>query len=326
MACKVLALALLAVGCGAQPQQIPSELQLLQLTAAAGRAVDFTVQVELKRRPFGPFASKTTSDHVTFAQGKLATCISTLKSRLETDLSASVTVTGAVGVIAGSGGTDEAHIFLMVEGLSLGSVTGPVQTAIESDLTSVGAGWGGAHMQTPTYVSGDSSSGMGSDQAASGTGDPHLTNMHGQRFDLYQPGVHVLIQVPRRAAPEDTLLRVEADARRMGGACADMYFQVLNITGNWTGRSGGLQFFASQEVENKDWRDFGEVGLKVVRGHTSEGIAYLNVFVKHLTRVKYSVGGLLGEDDHKAASTPGPECTRGVDLHAQIASVAVIEG
>jgi hypothetical protein len=170
---------------------------------------------------------------------------------------------------------------------------------------------------------------VNNDQPVTGKGDPHLVNMGGQRFDLYQPGIHVLLQVPRRANPQDTLLRVEADARRMGAACADLYFQVVNITGSWCNQTGGLQFFASVEPDTKDWRKFGVVDIKVARGHTSEGISYLNVFVKHLGSLRYPVGGLLGEDDHTAAATPGPECSTGLDLHSQspaVASFAVIEG
>ena len=41
---------------------------------------------------------------------------------------------------------------------------------------------------------------------------------------------------------ENALFRVEAEARRLGGQCADMYFQEINITGPWVeARStGGL--------------------------------------------------------------------------------------
>ncbi|CAK0852789.1 unnamed protein product [Prorocentrum cordatum] len=207
------------------------------------------------------------------------------------------------------------------------------------------------------------------DDAASGFGDPHLTNMHGElgeqnvahvnnttsrtivccfschlclgtsfaafllwraeragegagdvarsHFDLYKQGVHTLIEVPRRARPEDVLLRVDADALRLGAACEDLYFEVVNITGRWTRLDGGLQFFAQSGADNRSWTQFGEVYLKVVRGHTASGIVYLNVFVKRLGRVSYPVGGLLGEDDHMAAATPGPECSRAGDVDLQ---------
>jgi len=312
-----LLVSLFGVGC--------ADLQLLQLTAEAdvdaGRAIDFTIQVEVKKGLFGLGALKTVDEHKTYASGKLAASISAVQARL------GGTVTGKVGTAPGSGGTDEAFMYIMVDGVALSSVSFPTKSLIQSDITALGSAdnWNMANLNF-VYASGDTSAGLTSDQAASGKGDPHLTNMHGQRFDLYQPGVHTLIQVPRRAKPADTLLRVEADAQRMGGACADLYFQVLNITGNWTGQSEGLQFFASKEVDNTDWRKFGEVDLKIIRGHTGEGVIYLNIFVKHLTRLTYPVGGLLGEDDHTTAATPGPECSMGLDLHAQPASLAITEG
>merc|ERR1719437_47777 len=106
--------------------------------------------------------------------------------------------------------------------------------------------------------------------SASATGDPHLQNVHGEKFDLMKPGKHLLIQIPRKSS-ENTLLRVEAEARQLGGQCADMYFQDLNITGAWveaTG-TGGLRFQAEggQQPDAK-WQNFGKIQLKVARGHT----------------------------------------------------------
>ena len=73
----------------------------------------------------------------------------------------------------------------------------------------------------------------GAGAGASAVGDPHLQNVHGERFDLMKAGKHVLINIPRGMSAENALLRVQADARRLGGQCADMYFQELNVTGSW---------------------------------------------------------------------------------------------
>jgi len=62
---------------------------------------------------------------------------------------------------------------------------------------------------------------------AAATGDPHLQNVNGERFDLMQPGKHVLISIPRGERAEKAMLRVEAEARRLGGHCADMYWEGL---------------------------------------------------------------------------------------------------
>jgi len=149
------------------------------------------------------------------------------------------------------------------------------------------------------------------------TGDPHLQNIFGERFDLMKPGVHVLINIPRGVSVENALLRVQASARRLGGQCADMYFQELNVTGSWAEAKqvGGYHYSVSQNaVEIPQWIVFGHVELKVVHGHTDEGLLYLNIYAKHLGRAGFPVGGLLGEDDHEDVTTPLEECARRIEL------------
>jgi len=64
----------------------------------------------------------------------------------------------------------------------------------------------------------------------SATGDPHLTNMLGERFDLLKRGTHVFIQIPRGADAEHTLLRVEANVTG-GKLCNYAFIRELKITG-----------------------------------------------------------------------------------------------
>ena len=54
--------------------------------------------------------------------------------------------------------------------------------------------------------------------------------------------------------------------------------------------------------------------MKVVHAHTATGTKYLNVYVKHLGRAGFVVGGLLGEDDHEAVSTPPAGCKKTLSL------------
>jgi len=151
---------------------------------------------------------------------------------------------------------------------------------------------------------------------ASGTGDPHLQNVHGQRFDLMKPGTHVLVNIPKGEV-QQALLRVSADARRLGGHCADMYFLNLNVTGAWAEQkhAGGCHY-DSEGVINKtpEWAAFGPVQLKVVPGRTEQGIRYLNFYVKSLGRAGMAVGGLLGDDDHSDAARAPAACGRRVVL------------
>ncbi|CAK0878611.1 unnamed protein product [Prorocentrum cordatum] len=152
--------------------------------------------------------------------------------------------------------------------------------------------------------------------AVSASGDPHMVNIYGQRFDLMQPGRHTLLRMPR-AARRRVLLRVSAAVEHVGPACMDVYIVALNITGRLaeTGAPGGLHFSAAEAPRWEPlWREFGRVRLKVVHGRTREGIPYLNVLVRNLRRAGYPVGGILGEDDHTAAATPPANCKRMIAL------------
>ncbi|CAK0794728.1 unnamed protein product [Prorocentrum cordatum] len=148
---------------------------------------------------------------------------------------------------------------------------------------------------------------------ASATGDPHLQNLYGERFDLMQPGSVVLIQIPRGQPINDTLLTIEADARRLGAGCTDMYFQTLSVTGKWVGSV--LRFDSQRDPEQKPkWVKFGPVELKVTHGRADTNFKYLNFYVKHLGHAGADVGGLLGMDDHTDAATPGQGCVKLLSL------------
>jgi len=159
----------------------------------------------------------------------------------------------------------------------------------------------------------------------SASGDPHLVNVHGQHFDLMQPGVHSLIRVPIKSRPSNVLLLVRADAQQIGGACADTYFMSVNITGKWAeakahdlGQPRGTGFFFTagkgEAHTGTKWISFGKMQLKVVHGRTKEGVAYLNFFARNLKKAGLLIGGLLGEDDHEEAATPPGECRKVYDI------------
>jgi len=146
--------------------------------------------------------------------------------------------------------------------------------------------------------------------AVAAVGDPHMQNILGQRFDLAQPGEHTLLQIPRGASASDALLRVTADAKHEGGACSDMYFKALNITGLWVSapQKDGYIYTAGAPQPVVGWRRFGKVEVKVAWGRTLGGVEYLNFMVRHLTRVGQDVGGLLGMDDYTQAAKRDPSC------------------
>merc|ERR1719382_93825 len=146
----------------------------------------------------------------------------------------------------------------------------------------------------------------------SGVGDPHLTNLFGQHFDLNQAGFHTLIAIPRWSKRGSSMLTVDAEATRFGGSCADLYFTDLNITGRWVNVRHGVHFSVHSASQSRPvWRKFGTVQIKVAHGHTDRGTPYLNFYVKGLNKVKLTVGGLLGDGDH-AAMVPDPSCKKSV--------------
>jgi hypothetical protein len=127
-----------------------------------------------------------------------------------------------------------------------------------------------------------------------------------------RPGKHVLLHIPRGAEAPHVLLRVEAEVQRLGAQCGETYFQHINVTGAWVkgGHDGILQFHADDVggEEEAAWMSFGAVSLKVVHAQHRGGIRYLNIYAKHLGRVQFKIGGLLGEDDHEYEATPDEDC------------------
>jgi hypothetical protein len=172
--------------------------------------------------------------------------------------------------------------------------------------------------------------------AIAAVGDPHLQNIYGERFDVMKPGRHVLIHIPRGEPDNSTLLRVEAEARRLGGQCSDMYFQSLNVTGAWAEakQRGGYHYESQSRVNaTAEWDRFGKIELKVVHGRTQQGTLYLNFYVKHLGRAGFAVGGLLGADDHSDVETPPESCVqrlsllaKSADLHSHGSALSVAVG
>jgi len=152
----------------------------------------------------------------------------------------------------------------------------------------------------------------------SAKGDPHLQNMLGQRFDLMMPGMHTLINIPRGTPEKNSKLFIAADAQRMHkeASCGDLYFQSLNVTGEWLHGRGPLFFRAGHMPQNNEakWMKFDKVDVKVVHGVTLTGIAYLNLMIRNLKATGFAVGGLLGEDSHELQATPSPKCRRTVSL------------
>merc|ERR1740138_772922 len=86
----------------------------------------------------------------------------------------------------------------------------------------------------------------GAPTAGKVTGDPHVTNVEGQRFSLVRVGVHELLRLPRRAgsragqgAGGEALLEVlgTVESER---SCEEPFVRQLDLSGLWLQRSGPL--------------------------------------------------------------------------------------
>lgn len=143
------------------------------------------------------------------------------------------------------------------------------------------------------------------------TGDPHMVNLLGQKFDLVERGHQVLINIPQGASPSKALLRV--DALVSGGAnCNLTFIRGVNMSGAWVndrkGDANGYQYYAAPwGSPHKKWRvhqhEFGPVRIKVTFGKTFVGMTYFNLHFFGLQNVEMPVGGLLGIDDHANAAS-----------------------
>lgn len=147
---------------------------------------------------------------------------------------------------------------------------------------------------------------------ATAVGDPHLTNLRGEKFDLLQRGKHVLIQIPQNADREHTLLRVEANVTG-GKSCEYAFIKSLNITGQWSKQTGlygreyeattlGHRGHANRKKTHVHY-NVGPVRLLIGYGIMESGVNYLNFRANDLDKVSLPIGGLLGIDDHKEASS-----------------------
>lgn len=175
---------------------------------------------------------------------------------------------------------------------------------------------------TPAPPSGGIS-GTGGSSMVTATGDPHMTTILGARFDIVRPGNYTFLHIPQSSNEEDALVHVRAHVKHEGVACLDMYIAELHMHGHWVDdlEYGGMHFFANEGPEGAgDWMTFGQLDLKVVHGRTSGGVRYLNLLARHLKKVPYPIGGILGLDDFTHAATPEDECKKKMTLLSLLSS------
>lgn len=86
--------------------------------------------------------------------------------------------------------------------------------------------------------------------AVSVRGDPHVTNMAGQTFDVRRVGTHRLIAIPQGFEFEEadgSLLYVDASVESAGSACEGLYVKSVRARGRWLNSFGPMSFRANSD-------------------------------------------------------------------------------
>jgi len=177
------------------------------------------------------------------------------------------------------------------------------------------------------------------DWKPSASGDPHLTNIHGQTFDINKVGQMEFLRVPLESAITKANLTLLATIEDVLGAqdkCEQsLYITSLQFGGAWLGdrklevsmHKGEMAVsFDGERVKPSDKAlplgsmlhlDFpNEDQFHVSLGQTSIDVArdrrpvhfFLNVQATSLAQLQCRIGGLLGEGDHTDVSMPKPGC------------------
>jgi len=177
-------------------------------------------------------------------------------------------------------------------------------------------------------------------EPASASGDPHLINTRGERFDIFKTGQIEFLRVPYDSVSGNanfTLLATIQNTRESTVQCDESrYITSLLFDGAWFGgqpldvtmdhgqmvvRLGGVQVKPSPQPRTignmlqLHMSDEDQIHLDVgeTRIHVSSDIQpvhyFLNMLARSLGSLGSRIGGLLGEDDHVAVSTPPSGCT-----------------
>lgn len=87
---------------------------------------------------------------------------------------------------------------------------------------------------------------------AGANGDPHVTNIDGQKFDILRTGTHTLVHMPRDASTNKTMLFITALVRRflpnntsVANRCWDTWITNIFVRGSWLENVPSMEFFTA---------------------------------------------------------------------------------
>jgi len=173
----------------------------------------------------------------------------------------------------------------------------------------------------------------------SASGDPHLVNIRGQRFDIYKVGQVEFLRVPYLSKNEQANFTALATIQDVAGSTSrckesryitsflfggawfgDRHLEVSMDRGHMNVLLGGVKMKPSPRPlliggmvqahmldETKLQVQIGAAKIVVFRDIQPVHF-FLNVQATSLGKLGYRIGGLLGEDDNAYVSTPPAEC------------------
>jgi hypothetical protein len=192
-----------------------------------------------------------------------------------------------------------------------------------------------------TTPSPTSSSTPYTNDGGSAGGDPHVTNVHGDTFNVFKVGSMDFLRVPLESSVKDANLSVFGAVKDLVGTSdrceQSRYITSLLFGGAWIGEHRlkvlmqegemsvwlgekpvktsseetpiGTRLHLSRSNDDELQLRAGSMHIDVSAGGNHNGSHFfLNIDAKSLASMNCRVGGLLGEDDHAGVSTPPAEC------------------
>lgn len=159
--------------------------------------------------------------------------------------------------------------------------------------------------------------------------DPHMTDVSGDKFDLYNAGRQTFLVIPEGASKADADLLIRGSVKQHGERQNDLWIRNLAISGKWV--PGGSYHFKTQDGEFNDpatqlmrrsntdaWTNLDDVDdASLVMTSSDEKVAPTADFEEKVTRkVVLATGSLKVHVDFGTAQKEGNDVNH-LDLHVE---------
>lgn len=204
--------------------------------------------------------------------------------------------------------TENTYDNMVLDGVTYTGLTGPDQVAVtpdsviswETDFGTTHKGWMICTQSLEERV-----------PPVGAIGDPHVSTLTGDSFDLWRTGWSTFVKIPLKVSGEPDKLLVRGEVRPYGGSpCAPSYLQQVRITGSWLGGHNVSVYAGSLESSSP---------LSVVRDGSSPMSLKSDGVTKFINEDGLSLRGWIGED----LDVWGPDAR--VELTVGVANVTIVQ-